>query len=166
MAKSKKSARDMVREAKAKGAKTKRTEAVRPTVKGKDADLLKTLDGAQAVTGGMWKGEVVGDSIIGEVLSLKREDTQYVDNQVVMILGTPDGAKTVFCNWSLEQGLLNESVNLNDRIGIQFKGEVAAGRGRPMRTYAVRRAGGKGSKASPILTAGTAERRKGKGKRR
>lgn len=132
-------------------AKTKRTEAIIPKVAGKLAKLVDAVNDRHGVTGGMWKGEVVGDTVVGEVLAIKREDSKYRDGQLTMVLSTEEGTKTVWSNWSMEAALLNEGVNVGDMIAIQYKGDVPAGRGRPMKTYAVVRDGGKG-KAHPLLT--------------
>lgn len=145
-----------------KGKKTTRTTAVVTATKD-DTKLLDEVGAANAVTGGMWRGEVVGDTIVGEILSMKREDGQYADDQLQIILGTEDGAKTLYCNFSLESGLVNTRCAIGDRIAVQFKGDVPVSRGRPMHTYAVVRAGGKGKKAEAILTSATSSRRvKGK----
>jgi hypothetical protein len=146
-----------------KGKKTKRSEV---QITGTDKALLDAVNKANAITGGMWVAEVIGDTITGEILAMKREDGTYQDDQLNIILSTPEGAKTIYCNWSLESGLRAVNANIGDRIAIQYREDVSIKRGRPMKAYAVVRAGGVGKKAADILTAKTPSRRnKGKGKR-
>lgn len=131
-------------------AKGKRTTA--ETVGSLERDLLKQLDGRKGVTGGIWKPAVIGDTIVGQVLSMRAEKGAKYDNlQVVMVIGTPDGARTVYANWSLQQALINEKVNVGDTIGIRYTEDVP-GRGRPMRAFAVVRKGGAGKKLADVLT--------------
>ena len=121
-------------------------------IKGKDKDLLKQLDKRQGVKGGMWKPECIGDTIMGQVLSMVAEvSDKFGKTQVKMILGTEDGAQSVYANWSMQQGLISEKVGVGDTIGIQYKADVP-GRGRPMRAFAVVRKGGKGKMMSEALT--------------
>jgi len=156
--------RGAAKKAARKAVKTKRTTAIVPNVKGKLSKLLDDVNARHGVTGGMWKGEVVGDTVVGEVLAIKREDSKYRDGQLTMVISTDEGTKTVWSNWSMETALLNEGVNVGDVIAIQYKGEVPAGRGRPMKAYAVVRDGGRG-KAHPLLTPQDASGTKGKRKK-
>ena len=147
----------MAKKTKKKGAAKKLAKtktASRPNVSGKDADLLKRLDNRKGVTGGMWKPTNVGDSIVGDVLAMEAsEDSKYGKLQLVATIGTPEGAQRVFGNWSMQQGFMNEMVNVGDRIGIQYKGkERVTRKGRPMNCFAVVREGGPGKKLSDVLT--------------
>jgi hypothetical protein len=149
----------------ARSKKAKRTTA--ETVGAVDKDLLKQLDGRKGVTGGMWKPEAIGDTLVGQILSMRAEKSKFDNMQVVLIVGTPDGARTVYANWSLQQGLINERVDVGDTIGIRYTEDVP-GRGRPMRAFAVVRKGGKG-KAKTLneaLTKAMESDKKGKRKRR
>lgn len=143
----------------------KRTTA--ETVGQKDNDLLKQLDGRKGVTGGMWKPEAIGDTIVGQILSMRAEKSKFDNMQIVLVIGTPDGARTVYCNWSLQQGLINERVDIGDTVGIRYTEDVP-GRGRPMRAFAVVRKGGKGKakKLAEALTKVLESDKKGKSKKR
>lgn len=125
------------------------------------------LDGRKGVTGGMWKPEVIGDTLMGQILSMRAEKSKFDNMQIVMIVGTPDGARTVYANWSLQQGLINEKVEVGDNIAIRFT-ELVPGRGRPMRAFAVARKGGKGKgkKLNEALTKVMESDRKAKSKKR
>lgn len=139
-----------------------RTEPVRPTGA---AELLKELDARAGVTGGAWKGVVVGDTIVGELLAVKREDSKYRDGQLTLTVATDDGTQTVWANWSMESALLNIGANIGDRIGLQYKGDVPSGRGRPMKTYAAVREGGRGT-PHPLLTPQSEPVKKGTARKR
>jgi hypothetical protein len=143
--------------------KQKRTEAVRPTDKA-SADLLAQLDGAKAA-GGTWRAEVPGDTLVGEVLSDKVEEGKYGE-QRVLVIATTDGAQTVFANASLDRALVAEGVEVGDTVGIQFKGGVSVGRGRPMKTFAVRRKGGARTGRSKRLSKAVEEARKSRESRK
>ena len=142
----KKKAKKSKRSAKSVAQGAKRSQA--ETTGQVDRDLLKQLAGRKGVTGGMWKAEVIGDTLVGQVLSMRAEKSKFDNMQIVMIVGTPDGARTVYCNWSLQQGLVQEKVDVGDTIAIRHT-ELVPGRGRPMKAYAVVRKGGK-SKAKKL----------------
>lgn len=134
---------------------------------GTDSDIERDLATKSGVTGGSWKPEI-GDRIIGTILSMKREDSRFKENQLTLVISTEEGAKTVWANFSLEQALFAERVNEGDIIGIERKEDSSFGRGRPMKTFAVARKGGKGKNPHPALTEATATAKKNpkRGKRR
>lgn len=131
----------------AKALKSKRTVPERVKAKGKDEEaLLASLADAQP-SGGMWKPEVLGDQIVGEVLSDKTEKGKFGD-QRVLILGNADGARTVYANKNLAAALDAQGVKVGDIVGVEFRGTMPVGRGRPMKLYVARRLGGAGKIAT------------------
>lgn len=105
--------------------------------------LLDALD-KSAASGGFWSPKVIGDTIIGEVLTMKREKGKYQkkgEKQLVLTLGTSDGAKTVFCNRPLEMALdgLKPKLAVGQIIGVQLKDFVSTGKGNPAKVFSVKR---------------------------
>lgn len=120
----------------------KRTEPVK-TEGRSDAEkkLLAALDKAGS-SGGFWSPQVVGDTILGEILSMKREKGKYQrkgETQLVLVVGNDDGAKTVYCNKPLEGGLDGIKAKVGDTVGIQLKDFVSTGKGNPARVFAVKK---------------------------
>ena len=152
--------------AKKKAAAAKKRNARKTAeVVGKDDALLKEVSEAQAV-GGFWRPSVEGDTIIGEVLSMREETGKY-GKQLVVIIGNRDGAQTLYANANMRTGLEYQGVQPGDRVAIQFKGTMSIGRGRPMKLFAVKRSGGprKGA-AERAQKSLTAPKRKGRKRRR
>ena len=116
-----------------------RTEPERPDV-GKDkkrATLIDRLDKRRA-TGGMWKPVVDGDTIDGKVLKLETGKGKYREKQLTVILATPDGDTIrIFANDSLEREVSERGIKAGDYIGIQYKGTVNTGKGRPFKLFVV-----------------------------
>jgi hypothetical protein len=105
-----------------------------------DARAMKAIRAAeQAPAGGSaWFPQVEGDAIGGVVLSMREEQSKF-GPRLNLILDTPKGPKTVFCNKWLENCLEREGVKAGDRVGIVYKGERPTGRGRPSKAYTVAR---------------------------
>ena len=149
----------------AKAAARKARQKTQKPLTRKAAALQKQLSEAQGVRGSNWKPEI-GDSTYGTVLSLERRSSQFRDDQVTMVLGTDEGARTVFCNWSLTQALLGQGVTIGDYIGLERKEDVKMPRGRPMHSFAAVRDGGLGKTPAKCLTEEEKPRRKVKKKRK
>lgn len=115
---------------------------------GGDSALAALIKSAQSkeIGGGIWKPKKDGDSIGGEVVSLREEQGKWGAQTVVALL-TKDGAFSVYANASLERQLSDNKVKIGDRIAIAFRGKVKTRKGRPFGVYAVAKAtGGKRGK--------------------
>jgi len=106
-----------------------------PLVTGSDAALVAAAGKAQ-VSGSIWKPEVEGDTLVGDVLKIGKEKGRYGEQTVVVVL-TDGGAVTAYANAPMERGLEENQVKVGDRIAIQYKGSVRTGKGRPCRLFAV-----------------------------
>lgn len=134
----------------AKKAKVTRTTAeTHGAESASDRALLAAADKAE-VSGQTWKPQVPGDSIVGEVLSLKKDAKTKFGAATILILGVSGGATRVFCNKSLEDAIEEHGVKLGDRIAVQFKDSINTGKGRPFRLFVIVKQGkGKGKGKSP-----------------
>lgn len=127
--------------ARKKARKAVKTTRTTPKITGDDKALVADATKAE-VSGSIWKPEVEGDTVTGEVLKIGKEKGKFGE-QTVMILLTSGGAVTVFANEPMERGLEEHKVAAGDRIAIQFKGSVPSGKGRPCRLFAVAKRKGK-----------------------
>lgn len=101
-----------------------------------DAAFLQKLNDAEVVSG-MWKGQVPGDTLVGEIIVDKMQDSRFKkgEKQRVLVVHTDRGDSTVFCNASLSQALEGIGAKRGAKVGIQYKGDISVGKGRPMRSY-------------------------------
>ncbi len=107
-----------------------------------DKKLLKEASEA-VVRAASWHGVVEGDSIVGECLSYEKDQPSRFGPKSRLILGHDDGASTVWCNKSLEEGCDEAGIEPGDRVAIVYKGSVPTkGRGAPFKLYSVTAAKG------------------------
>lgn len=138
MAKKRGAARKAARKKMGAKARKSRTKPIRPdSLDAAEKKILAQLD-ARKMSGAIWPGKapVEGDTIIGEVLSMKEEKGKFGPQSVILI-GTNQGAKTVFGKTILDREIAENKVAVGDRIGIQFKGTAPSGKGRPAQLFAV-----------------------------
>lgn len=119
----------------AKKKKGKRGDGVRVLADRRNVALVKAAQDKPA-SGGMWKGLTAGDTICGELLSMKEEQGKF-GPQIVLVVDTPDGPRTVYTNESMKRGLDEEGAAKGDTVAITYRGNVATGRGRPFKLFAV-----------------------------
>jgi hypothetical protein len=122
---------------KVKGSKAGKGKA--SIVAGKDmAALVKAAQNAPT-SGGSMKFANEGDTIAGKILSMKEEESKFPGRgpQVVLVIDTPDGPRTTYCNASAEQGLKNGGAKVGSKVAIVFKGTMNTGKGRPFKLFSV-----------------------------
>jgi len=138
----KKGTKGKAKRAASKAKKSKRSKAETVGASKADAALVKSAK-EKEVGSRSWKPELEGDAIVGDVLSYGKGISTRYGEATVLVLGTPDGAYTVYCNAGLERGLDDLAVTEGDRVAIVFKGKVKTKRGRPFKLFAVEKADGK-----------------------
>lgn len=120
--------------AKSTKAASKRTG---PTLIGGKAFASRLKAAANStLSAAIWKPEVEGDGIGGEIASMREEDGKF-GAQTVLVLLTESGAFTIYANASLKRGLDDIKAKVGDKIGIVFRGSTTTGRGRPFRLFSV-----------------------------
>lgn len=142
MSKKRGAARKAARKKMSAKSRAARTKPIRPeSLDAAEKKLLAQLD-ARKMSGAIWPGKspVEGDTIIGEVLSMKEEKGKF-GPQTVILIGTAEGAKTVFGKTVLDKEIAENKVVVGDQIGIQYKGTAASGKGRPAQLFAVVKVG-------------------------
>jgi hypothetical protein len=102
-------------------------------------DNRKLIDAATAakLSGSVWKAEVEGDTIAGEILKLGQSKGKFGKQTTMLIDSGKDGVRTVYANESMQRGIDECKAEVGDRIAVQYRGTVPTGRGRPFKLYAV-----------------------------
>jgi len=124
--------------AKAKAAMKRqaRTEVVRPEVKGKAAQLLKELDAAQT-GGGLMMWEVEGDTLVGEFLGLETVKGKWGPQKLYTMRDNEGRTRTFYGSTVLDREM--DGIKAGDTFGIQYRGTVPSGKGRPAKLFVVRK---------------------------
>jgi hypothetical protein len=122
----------------------KKAAAGRKTVEvlGEDKKLLQAAEDAK-LSGGLWRPEVKGDTIAGEVLAMAEKKGKFGVQNLVTIDTGKSGVRAVYANIVMQRGLDEKAVKVGDRIAIQYRGTAPSGKGRPCKLFAVVKAGGK-----------------------